>query len=384
MKGRYFGSMVNKKRSPAMPQGISENRIIQRLQAQYPSCSPWLKKGIGDDAAVIRPRGSGEYWVITTDMLLEGIDFRCEWTTPRQLGHKSIAVNLSDLAAMGARPRFYTVSLAMPQKTDQRWIDAFYAGLAGCGQAHGAMLIGGDLSSSHQGIMISITALGESLNRKVVYRAGGRPGDLLYVTGTLGGSAAGLKLLQAGTLHPRSRAQREALRMHHMPEPRCRAGLWLAQSNCVRCMMDISDGLSMDLSRLCAAGGVDAEIRLSGIPVFSLLHGWNCGSMEPALHGGEDYELLFAVPPSKKKRLEQSYPPEFPAITLIGTLIEGNGAIWISEPGKKRRRLPVRGFDHFKSGGSITAPQGLNSKAQGGGCAAAGTLGNGEKRNRVL
>jgi thiamine-monophosphate kinase len=330
-----------------MPRRISENKIIQFLQARHSSHSPLLKKGIGDDAAVIRPMGSGEYWAITTDMLLEGVDFRCEWTTPRQLGYKSIAVNLSDLAAMGAYPRFYTVSLAMPQDVNESWIQEFYAGLTACGSAHGAILIGGDLSSSPNGIMISITALGESLNRRVLYRSGGRPGDILYVTGTLGCSAAGLHLLQTGKLHSRSQAQRLALRVQRMPEPRCAAGQWLTQSNLVRCMMDISDGLSIDLSRMCTAGCVDAEICLADIPVLAESRSWNCDPLDMALHGGEDYELLFAVPKSKKKLLETNYPSEFPQITPIGSMIEGNGKIWISEPGKKRFRLPVRGFDHF-------------------------------------
>jgi thiamine-monophosphate kinase len=144
----------------------SENKIIELLRDRYPAKSPLLKKGIGDDAAVFRPRRAGEYLLITTDMLLEGIDFRCEWTTPCQLGHKSIAVNLSDLAAMGARPRFFTVSLAIPSGFTERWIQEFYDGLTECGSSHGAVLIGGDLSSSKSGILISITALGESLNRR--------------------------------------------------------------------------------------------------------------------------------------------------------------------------------------------------------------------------
>jgi len=335
-----------------MPQGISESKIIQLLQSRHSSRSPLLKKGIGDDAAVIRPPGSDEYWAVTTDMLLEDVDFHCGWTTPRQLGHKSIAVNLSDLAAMGACPRFYTVSLAMPQGVNERWIQEFYTGLTACGTAHGAILIGGDLSSSPKGIMISITALGESLKRKVLYRSGGRPGDILYVTGTLGCSSAGLQLLQAGKLHLRSQAQRLALRVHRTPEPRCAAGQWLAQSNFVSCMMDISDGLSMDLSRMCAASHVDAEIRLPDIPVFTESRLWNYDPLELALHGGEDYELLFAVPKSKKKLLEANYPSEFPKITEIGSMIEGSGKLWVSETGKKRRRLPVRGFDHFQLVGS--------------------------------
>jgi thiamine-monophosphate kinase len=326
----------------------SENRIVQLLLDQYGIKSPQIKKGIGDDAAVIQLRKADEYMLLTTDMLLEGIDFRQAWTTPRQLGCKSIAVNISDLAAMGARPRFFTVSLAIPSGTTESWIREFYSGVTDPNRAMGAHLIGGDLSHSENGIMISITALGESLNRRVLYRSGGRPGDLIYVTGILGKSAAGLNLLKTGCARPRSHSQKEAIRAHHMPEPRCGAGEWLAQSKLVRCMMDLSDGLSMDLPRMCAASGVGAEICLDSIPVFPESRAWNCDPLELALHGGEDYELLFAVPKAKRQVLDKTYPSDFPKITPIGEMVRGNGNVWVVEPGKKRRRLSEQGYDHFR------------------------------------
>jgi thiamine-monophosphate kinase len=331
-----------------MPKRTSENRIIQLLQNRYPAHSALLKKGIGDDAAVMRFRQGNEYWSITTDMLLEEVDFRREWTSPRLLGCKSIAVNLSDLAAMGARPRFFTVSLAIPSDISERWILEFYEGLTSPEGAKGAQLIGGDLSHSKRGITISITAMGESLNRKVLYRSGGKAGDFLYVTGTLGKSGAGLRLLQDGQIRPRSNAQRDALQSHRAPEPRCEAGLWLAQCGLVRCMMDLSDGLSMDLPRLCAAGGIGAEIRIENLPVFTESQHWGCNPVELALHGGEDFELLFAVPASRNRLFEKTYPPEFPKATQIGRMIDTAGKIWIAGPGKSRRRLPERGYDHFR------------------------------------
>jgi thiamine-monophosphate kinase len=207
-------------------------------------------------------------------MLLENIDFRRKWITPGCLGYKSLAVNLSDLAAMGARPRFYTVSLALPTGISERWILDFYDGLTELGTFAGAHIIGGDLSLSRSGISISITALGESLNRKVLYRSGGREGDLLFVTGTLGQSAAGLRLLKMGGRHTWSGPQGAAIQAHRKPEPRCQAGLWLAQSGMVRCMMDLSDGLSMDLPRMCAASAVGAEICAADLPVFEESARW--------------------------------------------------------------------------------------------------------------
>ncbi len=333
-------------RKPSQP--ASENRLIQLLQDRYPAKSPLLKKGIGDDAAVVCPKGANEYWLLTADMLLEGIDFRREWTTPRKLGCKSIAANLSDLAAMGARPRFYTVSLAIPSGISERWLLEFYDGLTEQGISKGAQLIGGDLSRSERGILISISAAGESLNRKVLYRAGGRAGDLLYVTGILGRSAAGLKLLQAGCTRPRSRPQKEAIRVHQMPEPRCEAGLWLAQCGLIRCMMDLSDGLSTDLSRMCRASRVDAEIHAAALPLFRESRKWSCNPAELALHGGEDFELLFAVPHSRGALLEKTYPVSFPKITRIGKMARGDGTVWILDSGNKRQRLSEHGYDHFR------------------------------------
>ena len=331
-----------------MPRLISENRIIHLLEDRYSVRNPLIKKGIGDDAAVIHTGHSSEYLLITTDMLLEGIDFRFEWTTARQLGSKSMAVNLSDLAAMGARPKFFTVSLAVPREISENWVLGLFSGMTETGGCHGAQLIGGDLSHSKNGIMISITVLGESLNRKVLYRAGGRAGDLLYVTGILGRSAAGLRLLEDGRTRSLSKARREALRVHQTPVPRCEVGLWLAQCGLVHCMMDLSDGISMDLPRMCAASGVGAEIQSTALPVFSESRSWGCDPLELALHGGEDFELLFAVPPSKRRLFEKSYPSRFPRLTQIGRLSSDVGNIWIIESAKKRHRLQERGYDHFR------------------------------------
>lgn len=329
-------------------QPTSEKEILRFLQNRFPCKSTAIKKGIGDDAAVIHPKNAGEYLLITTDMLVENIDFRGEWTTPRQLGHKSISVNLSDLAAMGARPRFFTVSLGLPSGISKRWITEFYRGLTHQGDAYGALLIGGDLSSSPKGILISITALGESIGRKVLYRSGGREGDVLYVTGVLGRAAAGFRLLQKGCIHPRIHTKREAVRSHRQPEPRCDTGMWLAQCGMVHCMMDLSDGLSMDLPRLCAASGTDAEINAACLPVFPAAAAWGYDPVDLALHGGEDFELLFTVPGSKASLFEESYPGILPHITRIGKMIQGRGDVWIRYEGKNRSYLKERGYDHFR------------------------------------
>jgi thiamine-monophosphate kinase len=328
---------------------INENRIVKLLQDRYPESNLSIKKGIGDDAAVILPNNAQEYWIVTTDMLLENIDFRRDWMTPGELGYKSIAVNLSDLAAMGARPRFFTVSLALPPGISEEWILDFYRGMTDLSNSKGAWLIGGDLSGSKREIMISITVLGESLKRKVLYRSGGKPGDLLYVTGSLGRSAAGLRLLQNGCARSGSRSQREAIQAHLKPEPRCEVGVWFAQSGFVRCMMDLSDGLSVDLPRMCLASGVGAEIDSSRLPVFLKSSLWDCDPVDLALNGGEDFELLFAVPRAKARLFEKNYPSNFPVVANIGEMTSDCGAVWMHNAGKNRSRMTERGFDHFRA-----------------------------------
>ncbi len=337
--------MATKKARPA-----SEDRLVRLLQQRYSAKNPLIKKGIGDDAAVILPRGATEYWLITTDMLVEEIDFRRDWTSARLLGRKSMAVNLSDLAAMGAIPRFYTVSLAVTPDIPERWIMDFHDGLTEKAKTYGADLIGGDLSGVKAHLAISVTAFGESHKRKVVYRSGGKPGDLVYVTGILGRSAAGLALLQKSQgRNIRGRHRLEALRAHRDPDPRCEAGLWLSQSGLVSSMMDLSDGLSSDLPRICAASGVGAEIVMTDLPFFRESASWGCDPVQLALHGGEDYELLFVVPASNRSRLEKTYPAKFSPITCIGRLIAEKEKIWMAAPnGERLGPLPRSGWDHFR------------------------------------
>jgi thiamine-monophosphate kinase len=340
------------KRPPKTAEGrsFSEDSLIQRLKSRHTFKGAQIEAGIGDDAAVIRPKGAQEFWLITTDMLVESVDFFRQWTTPQQVGRKAVAVNLSDLAAMGARPRFFTVSLAIPSDIPESWILRFHDGMAERANSAGAFLIGGDLSSTEENIAVSITALGESENRKVLYRSGGKAGHLLYVTGTLGVSAAGLRLLQTPALKGTRKSREKALQAQLDPEPRWDVGLWLAQSGLVSCMMDLSDGLSTDLPRLCAASGVGAEVRIQSLPVFRGSSMWNLDPVDLALHGGEDYELLFAVPRPKSATLEKIYPATFPRITRIGEMNPDVGKVWLVDQKSShgRRLLKNRGWDHFR------------------------------------
>jgi len=334
---------------------LSENRIVDLLKRRFSGRSPFLEKGIGDDAAVIRPSGAKERWIVTTDMLLENVDFRRDWQTAAELGWKSLAVNLSDLAAMGVRPRFYIVSLALPVDIKEPWIASFYTGMRSVGNKNGAVLIGGDLSGSPKGIDISITAIGETQHRKIVYRTGGRPGDRVYVTGILGCAAAGLLLLKNGVRRGRTTAERQALAAHRKPRPRCAAGEWVAQNDFARAMMDLSDGLSMDLPRLCRASGTGARVYASRLPRVEG-GGLAFDPLELALHGGEDFELLFCISPRKARALESTWPSGFPPIHCIGSLEPGTEVVLMEAPGKSSRPLAEHGYDHFKSGSRSGAP----------------------------
>lgn len=324
-----------------------ENDVVSLVRRQFGGRSRLLLRGIGDDAAVFAPSEASELWVVTTDLLLENIHFKREWMTPRQLGYKALAVNLSDIAAMGALPRFYCVSMGIPRGISMQWLTRFYQGLDSVARPSRTVLIGGDLSGSRRGIQISIAVLGESSGKRIVYRSGGKPGDFLYVTGVLGRSAAGLHLLKRGRLSGRNAHERDALASHRRPQPRCKVGAWLARKGYARAMMDLSDGLSVDLPRLCAESGTGAEILLSRLPTFEFSRRWGVNPRELALHGGEDYELLFAVAPNRAADLEREYPLSFPRITKFGKLRERRGVVCRDETVSGSFPIPAKGFDHF-------------------------------------
>lgn len=280
---------------------LSEAHLIKRLaKLAGREQQPGLMEGIGDDCAIFRPR-RGHDLVFTTDMLIENVHFLRQ-TPPSAVGHKALARGLSDIAAMGAEPVFCLVSLAAAPWTDQRWILGFYRGLMKLARRFGTALAGGDLSRSGQ-LTCDIVACGSVRSGKALRRSGARPGDRIYVSGPLG----------------------RPWETHLRPEPRIAEGLEL--SRLATAAMDLSDGLSLDLRRLCEASQVGAE--LDSIPVY------RGSTLERALHGGEDYQLLFTAPPRKA----------VPAWAIhIGT-------ITAAKPGQVRlngRLVPPLGYDHFR------------------------------------
>lgn len=300
---------------------MTEAAILNRLKRRvpWPLKSP-LITGIGDDCAIYRPRGSSEDLLFTTDLLVENIHFLTSTHRPPDIGYKTLARGLSDIAAMGGEPRFCLLSLGLPKSIDEKWIDGFYSGLLKLAETHGTVLAGGDLSRAHR-ITCDIVCCGAVPRGQALLRSGARRGDSIYVSGALGGSALGLATNRGA-----------ARRRHLRPEPRLQLGQHLRRLHATSAM-DLSDGLSIDLTRLCEASGTSADIEL--LPIFP------GATPEQALHGGEDYELLFTVPP--RTRVPDSFH-DIP-LTRIGTMLGGAPVGRVLLAG---RPLPVLGHDHFR------------------------------------
>jgi len=285
---------------PKAPKPAGEVEILREIrQRAGRTGSSALRLGIGDDCAILRPR-AGEEIVITTDFSLEGRHFRLDWHPPEAVGHRCITRGLSDLSSMGARPLAAFLSLAVPPelaatRRGKSWLTRFYDGLFAAAEAHQTPLAGGDLAQFPQ-VAADITLLGALPRGRAVLRSTARPGDLIYVTGTLGGSAAALRTLaELAPLPARIPAKLAAkLQPHLYPQPRLAQGQWLLKRKAATSMLDISDGLSTDLAHLCEESRVAAEVDAATLPIHA------SATLEEALHGGEDYELLFTAAPAVK------------------------------------------------------------------------------------
>ena len=293
------------------------NAVLGRMPAQR---RRELILGIGDDCAIYRPRGAPEDLLFTTDMLLEGVHFLRDTHSAAAIGHKALARGLSDIAAMGGIPRFCLLSLAVGENAGKRWIAGFYNGLLRLAEASGTLLAGGDLARSGH-IACDIVVCGAVPRGRALRRDGARAGDAVYVSGLLGGSALGLATRRG-----------RAWQRHLRPQPRLSLGVFLRERLHATAAMDLSDGLSMDLPRLALASGLEAAIEPP--PRFP------GATADQALHGGEDYELLFTVPP--RVRVPASF--EGLPLTRIGAMRRGRpGAVYLAG-----HPLPALGYDHFR------------------------------------
>jgi thiamine-monophosphate kinase len=321
----------------------SEDLLIERVRRRFPTREKGLRIGIGDDAAVLRP-GAGMEWVITTDAFLENVHFLRKTHPPNAVGYKSLARATSDIAAMGAKARFFFLTMALPESCTGTWLDGFLDGMARAARRFGLTLAGGD-TTKYPLVAASFTVLGEVYKGKAILRSGAKPGDLLCVSGTLGEAELGLQLILK-KLHRRSRPA-PLMKKHFYPEPRLALGEWLAAHKLATSMIDTSDGLSTDLGHICSASGVGAIVWGEKIPAVKIpqdLRRLNFNPLELALHGGEDYELLFTMPKNLAGRLPRKLAGT--PVTVIGEITRQKKILLAGADGKSKP-LTAGGWDPF-------------------------------------
>ncbi len=310
---------------------LSEKLLIERIRRAAAVPGRHSGKGIGDDCAVLSlPRGHEA--LVTTDFSLEGVHFRREWHPPDSVGHRCLARGLSDIAAMGGIPRWAFLSLALPPDLPQSWVDKFITGLLKLAARFSVSLAGGDTAQSPGGILADIVVLGSVPAGKAVLRSGARPGDFIYVTGTLGSAVAALNQLRDGkNLRPRSHPE------HFYPGPRVAVGQVLREKKLASAMIDISDGLSTDLGHICEESGTGAVVYAEALPAAIGKDG-----LTLALHGGDEYELLFTAPSRREIPKQIAGVP----VTRIGEVLRGKQMTLATADGKTQPLEPA-GWEHF-------------------------------------
>ncbi len=325
---------------------IRENELVQKISGSVAQrrISGQLRLGAGDDTALFEPRPGYEL-ILTCDWFLEGTHFLRDKHPPDSVGWKCLARALSDVAAMGGIPRCFLLSLALPLSLAGRWLEEFLTGLRRASRRFGCALAGGDTTRSRQ-ILINVTVAGEVKLGRAVLRSGAHSGDVVYVSGRLGEAELGLQTLKRNKRGARSKDLR--LKKHLYPEARIALGQWLAEKHVASSMMDLSDGLSTDLPRLCAASGVGARIHAASIPAPLISSRRGLGTIDPlqlALHGGDDYELLFTVRPNRTKSLPRSF--QGIPLTPIGVITSRKQVVLVKESGRGHR-FESGGWDPFE------------------------------------
>lgn len=329
---------------------LSELDLVRGIRRVLSGEAPGVVVAVGDDAAVVEP--GRHHGVLTADMLVEGVHFELGATSPHDLGFKAVSVNVSDVAAMGGSPRYGLVCLGLSGRIEAAWVMELYGGMRGAADEYGMALVGGDTSRADRAV-VSVTVYGEVAEGRAVTRAGARPGDALVVTGSLGGSAGGLRVARDAARHRTEALStdwgRSLLAVHERPRARVGEGQALAAAG-AHAMIDVSDGLAIDLGRLCEESGVGARVRLPDIPLAAglvdLAAGTDVDPLDLALHGGEDYELLTALPSDAVEGARRTLVERFGTrLTEIGTVVEGAGLVAVR--GDLEEPLEPRGWDHF-------------------------------------
>ena len=330
---------------------LGEFALLARLQQRLKQVdAPPVVRGIGDDCAVLRP-ADGHDLLVTTDTQEEGVHFRRNWSTPQDIGWRCLAVNVSDVAAMGGVPLGAVVALSLPETLAVTFVEAMYDGMSALASAYDCPIIGGNISKSAERLSVTITVLGSAPRDGAVYRASARAGDGIWVTGDLGAAKAGLEAL----IHPQAVAglpTGAVLSRYRRPQPRLREALFLRQHG-AHSLIDLSDGLSSDLAHVCEASGVGARLHADRIPISDetrqVAGALGLDPLILALHGGEDFELCLTAPPDAAEPLEQGFHGQFDCpLTCIGTIQPGTGVTLLYQDGSEASLAPG-GYDHFRS-----------------------------------
>jgi thiamine-monophosphate kinase len=335
-----------------VPMPLSEKALIAKVRRMARlRKNPAVPVGIGDDCAVLRlfstrgkERGQKKDTLVTTDFTLEGIHFRRDWHSAESVGHRCLARGLSDIAAMGGEPVAVFLSLALPRDLPQSWVGRFARSMISLARRYGVSLAGGDTAESPNGILADIVVVGSVPKREAVLRSGAKPGDLIYVSGELGGSSATIWELRKTTRKkPKRKLNPREYPRHFFPEPRIGLGRILREKNLASAMIDTSDGLSTDLAHICEESHVGAEIEAGLIPRASVGKPSREVDLQFALHGGEDYELLFTAPRGKRIPSRIAGVP----ITQIGHVTRGGKILLSNRSGVGYELLP-RGWEHLR------------------------------------
>lgn len=339
--------MLKEIENPMQLKDLGEFALIKQIAPLFKSLIPPGVEGIGNDCAVI-PYGENRSLLITTDLMVETTHFIKNQISPEDLGYKILAVNLSDIRAMGGKPLWAFLSFALPVDTPMKWINAFMSGFRGLAEQTGVLLLGGDTTRSEHS-MVNVTLIGEIETQYIKRRSQAVPGDIICCTGHLGDSGGGLKILLEEL--PQDKTAKELIKSHFRPDPQLQEGAWLARQKGVHAMMDISDGLASDIHRIMEESHCGAHIHVEQLPISenlkraSELFGWQRENL--ALTAGEDYCLLLTVDPEAFGEISRSYLTKFQTpLYPLGTILPKHDLIYTLHG--KPYTLIGGGFDHFK------------------------------------
>jgi thiamine-monophosphate kinase len=336
---------------------VGEFALIARLQRflQGPM-APHVVRDMGDDCAVLRA-SPGMELLLTTDTQEEDVHFRREWSTAEDIGWRCLAVNVSDIAAMGGMPLGALVALCMPATLELAFVDALYEGMQELARQYRCPIIGGNITQAAANLSVTIAVLGEVPSGQSVYRSGAQIGDEIWVTGELGGAKAGLDVLRhASQIAPLP--SEYVLARYRRPRPRLQEAEYLREHGQIRSLVDLSDGLSSDLAHICEASGVGAQLDAAAIPIHEetrrVAHALQADPLAYALHGGEDFELCLTAPPGHLTPLQHAFTARFHCpLVCVGTIQAGSG-ITLCHADGTQLSLQAQGYDHFRTSATTT------------------------------